>query len=102
MYNQGVSMKLLIFSLMIIDASMYQEYRNQIKPVMERHGITVKYEYTIDSVISSQQPEDRVNRLAVFEYSDQFNIDTFFNDPEYQNAKPLLLASSENVTVILK
>lgn len=95
-------MKLLIFSLMIMDASTYQAYRNQIKPVMERHGITVKYEYTIDAVLSSQQPEDQVNRLAVFEYSESFNIDTFFNDPDYQKAKPLLLASSKNLTVILK
>ena len=95
-------MKLLIFSLMIIDAGTYQEYRNQIKPVMERYGITVKYEYTINSVLNSDQLEDQVNRLAVFEYPDQFNIDTFFNDPDYQKAKPLLLASSENVTVIFK
>lgn len=95
-------MKLLIFSLLIMDSDIYQEYRDKIKPVMTRYGVSVQYEYTIDSVLSSELPEDKVNRLAVFSYADDFDIDTFFNDPEYQKAKPLLLTSSKNVTVILK
>lgn len=95
-------MKLLVFSLFILDIETYQEYRKQILPVMKRHNVEVLHEYSINAVLNSQEADQQVNRLAVFSFPDDESKDIFFNDPEYQAAKPLLLESTKNVTVIHK
>lgn len=90
-------MSALVFSVNIHDQATYAEYRRRIAPVMERHGVTIRAEFEVGSTISSVSDDGRANRLAVFLFPTDAAQDAFFEDPAYVAAKPLLLASTDNV-----
>lgn len=100
--KEEAPMHKLIFVLNITREDVYSEYRETIRPLMDRLGIVVLNEYDISTVIHSQSTHDKVNRLAVFGFPTESIKTTFFSDPIYLEAKKLFTISTENFVKIME
>ncbi len=88
----------LVFSLKVTDAEIYARYRAAIAPVMTDLGGQIAKEYDVSSALHSDDPDEAVTKIAMFEFPDEDALSAFFADPAYQAAKPDLLSSATNIS----
>ncbi len=86
----------LVFVLKITDEAKYLEYRNQIKPLMDKLDIVILKEHRISNIVHSDDEKDSVNMLAMFGFPSLETKEMFFSSDVYQNAKVLFVESTTN------
>ncbi len=92
----------LVFVLKITDEALYREYRNQIKPLMQKLNIVVLKEYSISKVLHNKHEKEAVNLLAMFGFPSQESKALFFSSPVYLKAKPLFSESTTHFEKLIE
>lgn len=90
-------METLIIALKINDQEAYDRYREALRPLMQRSGVKVAKEYLVGEALHSQAPDESVNRVAMFSFTDAGTKAAFFSDPDYERAREHLAGAVENV-----
>ncbi len=92
----------LVFVLKITDEALYREYRNKIKPLMNKLNIVVLKEYRISEVLHNKDEKEAVNLLAIFAFPDQESKAWFFSSEIYQEAKLLFDESTRHFEKLIE
>ena len=92
----------LIFVIKVTDEKIYREYREMLVPIMQDLNVKLLNEYAIDNVLHSNEEEDQVNLLVVFEFPTKEAKAAFFADQRYIDAKPFFMESATNFSKIVE
>lgn len=88
------------YLLNVSNETLYNEYRADIAPICERHGVKIRHDFGVSKVHGSESAQP-VNRVFLATFPSPEGMKAFFSDPAYQVAKKKLdksVASFEVVT----
>jgi len=71
-----------LVGMLVSDDMMYQQYRENMMPILHRYGGAFKYDFKIDEVLKSAVKEP-MNRVFIIRFDSQENMSAFFNDKNY-------------------
>lgn len=72
--------------LMVQDDASYNEYREQMRPLLERHQGRFRYDFRVAQTLFSESVAP-INRVFVIAFPDKGSNDAFFADPDYQRVR---------------
>jgi len=90
----------MLVGLEVINADVYEQYREAMKPILLEHGGEFGYDFTISKVLKSQT-SDSINRLFTIRFMDAKNRDAFFSNPQYLLIKQEFFSTSVASTTII-
>jgi uncharacterized protein (DUF1330 family) len=75
--------RVLVKGLQVADAAMYQRYRDEMRPILERFGGGFGYDFAVSRVLISEADRP-INRVFTIWFPDRARADRFFADPDYR------------------
>ncbi len=90
----------MIVGLQIKDEALYTQYREAMKPLLDKAEGGFRYDFNIAKVLKSEG-SNSINRVFIIYFSDKVKKDAFFSDPAYQTIKKEFFEASVSDTVIL-
>jgi uncharacterized protein (DUF1330 family) len=90
----------MLVGLNVIDDGMYQSYRDEIAPILNKFGGGIGYDFHISDVLRSKTTEP-INRVFTIYFSDEAAMNSFFSNEEYLNIKERLFEESVTSTTIM-
>ncbi|PKA23598.1 DUF1330 domain-containing protein [Leptospira levettii] len=75
-----------IVGLHIKDETLYSEYRNAMKGLLEQYEGGFRYDFKIAETLKSET-ENPINRVFLIYFKNQERKLSFFADPEYQKIR---------------
>ena len=76
----------LLVGLNVVDDSAYQSYRDEMTPILKRHGGGFGYDFRIAEVLRSET-EAPINRVFTIRFPDENAMSAFFANEEYLQIK---------------
>ena len=62
---------------------MYQRYRQEMRPILQRYGGSFGYDFVVSHVLASET-ERPINRVFTLCFADRERASAFFADPSYR------------------
>ncbi len=72
-----------IVGLHVTDESMYQQYRDAMRPILEQYGGGFRYDFRVSDVLQTSSDHD-INRVFAIYCRDKEAYDAFFADEAYK------------------
>ncbi len=73
----------------VTDDSLYQRYRAEMTPILERYGGAFGYDLVVSRVLKSEAAAP-MNRVFTIAFPDRSSVERFFEDPEYRAVRARL------------
>lgn len=90
----------MLVGLNLKDENLYQDYRDAMKPLLEKYGGGFRYDFKIDKVLKSEVSH-KINRVFVIFFKSQKESENFFSNPKYLEIKKKYFESSVIDTAII-
>ncbi len=87
------------YLLNVSNEALYEEYRADIVPLCERHGVLIRHDFSV-SKIHSAETSQSTNRVFLATFKSAESMKKFFSDPDYQIAKKKLEKSVASFQVV--
>nr|WP_244934836.1 DUF1330 domain-containing protein [Leptospira jelokensis] len=89
-----------IVGLQVIDESLYAEYRNAMKDILEQYEGGFRYDFKIQETLKSET-KNPINRVFLIYFKNKERKQSFFADPEYKKIREkYFVPSVESTTQI--
>jgi len=89
-----------IMGIQVSDDEMYQDYRNNMMPILRSFGGSFGFDFKIAEVLKSKS-ENTINRVFTLDFPSKETMEAFFTNPEYLAVKrKYFLKSVNSVTTI--
>ncbi len=76
----------MLIGLNVLDDRKYQEYRENMKPILSSFGGGFGYDFKISEVLLAETTND-INRVFTIYFPDSKKMEAFFSSQEYINVK---------------
>jgi uncharacterized protein (DUF1330 family) len=86
MKNKQESSLELLVALNVIDNKVYQEYRNNMTPILTSHGGYFGYDFMISEVLITET-DNKINRVFTIRFPNKEKMEAFFLDKDYNKVK---------------
>ncbi len=90
----------MLVGVNVVNDSVYQSYRDEMAPILERHGGGFGYDFKISEVLKSKT-EAPINRVFTIYFADENSKDSFFSNVEYKKIKQKHFEKSVSDTTII-
>lgn len=87
------------YLLSVSNEALYEEYRADIVPLCERHGVLIRHDFSVSKIHSAETPQS-TNRVFLATFKSAESMKQFFSDPDYQIAKKKLEKSVASFQVV--
>jgi uncharacterized protein (DUF1330 family) len=75
-----------IMGLEVTDDEVYQQYRDNIIPILETFGGSFGFDFKVSDVLKSKTDE-HINRVFTIDFPSREIMENFFSDPTYLEVK---------------
>ena len=75
-----------IMGLEVIDDEIYQQYRENMIPILKTFGGSFGFDFIVSNVLKSKT-EEPINRVFTIDFPSQEMMDKFFSDASYLEVK---------------
>lgn len=75
-----------IMALEVIDDKLYQQYRDNMQPILQTFGGSFGYDFIVSDVLKSKTAEP-INRVFTIDFPSKAMMDKFFTDAAYLAVK---------------
>lgn len=82
-----------IMGLDVVNHHLYQQYRQQMTPILESYGGRFGYDFLVSEVLIAKT-DHPINRVFTIEFPDKETMDRFFSDRGYLDVKAQYLDHS--------
>jgi len=72
----------ILVALDVSDEAMYQQYRDEMAPMLRVHGGKFRHDFRVSDTLHSEAGES-FNRVFVLSFPDAAAAEAFFQDPDY-------------------
>lgn len=76
----------MLVGLEVVDDKGYNQYRQAMRPVLERFNGEFGYDFKVAEVLKAEE-NTAINRVFTIRFPDEQTKEQFFADPQYQAAK---------------
>ncbi|KAA3605238.1 MAG: DUF1330 domain-containing protein [Calditrichaeota bacterium] len=90
----------MLVGLNVTDDNSYQNYRNEMTPILEEFGGGFGYDFKVSEVLKSQT-EASINRVFTIYFSSEDSMNEFFTNEEYLKIKKRHFEASVSDTTII-
>lgn len=90
----------MLVGLNVIDDHRYQEYRTAMKPILSQFGGNFGYDFKVSEVLLPEESND-INRVFTIKFPSKADMEAFFSNPDYLDAKSRYFESSVKSTTII-
>ena len=90
----------MLVGLYVTDDKKYQEYRENMKPILSEYGGGFNYDFKVSEVLLSESDND-INRVFIIHFPDRGTKDSFFSDTKYLEVKKQYYKGSVQNTTVL-
>lgn len=89
-----------IMGLEVIDEQLYQQYRENMMPILDTFGGSFGFDFKVSEVLKSKT-EAPINRVFTIDFASKRMMEEFFSDPSYLAVKDKYFNDSvKSVTMI--
>ena len=89
-----------LVALNVTDEMLYQKYREQMAPILKKHGGGFGYDFKVSEVLKSEV-ETPINRVFTIFFASEEASKAFFSHDEYQRIKAACFEKSVSSTTII-
>jgi uncharacterized protein (DUF1330 family) len=89
-----------VVGLKIIDDSVYDKYREAMKPILATFGGGFRYDFSISKVLKSET-DNLINRVFLIYFTSEESMNQFFLHPDYLTIKNKFFKKSVEATTII-
>ena len=86
--------------LMVVDRETYEQYRREMRPLLEDAGGAFRYDFDVARVIHSEGGAE-INRAFVLQFPSQSSKERFFADPRYLEIRRRLFEPAVKARVVI-
>lgn len=90
----------MIVGLQVKNDKVYSEYREAMRPLLERADGGFRYDFKIAEVLKSEEKRP-INRVFAIYFGDKEKMEAFFSNPEYLKIKQKYFEASVEATTII-
>ena len=90
----------MLVGLNVVNDEGYQSYRDEMTPMLTRHGGGFGYDFRVSEVLKSEV-EAPINRVFTIYFSSEESMKAFFANDEYLEAKRAHFEGSVTNTTII-
>ena len=90
----------ILVGLNVLNAQMYQGYRDAMKPILSSYGGKFCYDFNVSEVLQSETSSE-INRVFTINFPDKEKMGGFFSNPEYIKVKETYFEGSVGSTIII-
>ena len=90
----------MLVGLQVIDERVYQAYREEMTPILEKYGGGFGYDFKVSDVLKSET-EAPINRVFTIYFLDEDAMDSFFSNKAYLEIKKRHFERSVTDTTII-
>lgn len=90
----------MLIGLNVLDDNKYQEYRENMKPILVSYGGGFGYDFKISEVLLTKTTND-INRVFTIHFPDSEKMEAFFLNREYIKIKEKYFEGSVKSTTII-
>ena len=90
----------MLIGLNVLDDGKYQEYRENMKPILASYGGGFGYDFKISEVLLTKTTND-INRVFTIHFPGSEKMEAFFSNPKYLKIKEKYFEGSVESTTII-
>ena len=75
-----------IMGIEVIDDEVYQQYRENMIPILNTFGGSFGFDFKVSDVLISKT-DQAINRVFTLDFPSKAIMESFFSDPAYLNVK---------------
>lgn len=90
----------MMVGLTVSDSQVYQEYRENMRPLLEAHGGGFRFDFVVEKVLKTEA-EHPINRVFAIYFRDRPSMEAFFSHPDYKEIKSRYFEKSVKGTTII-
>ncbi len=90
----------MMVGLQVANDDVYTEYRNAMKPLLEKAEGGFRYDFKVSDVLKNEEGRP-INRVFAIYFGDKEKSDNFFSAPEYLEIKNQFFEASVEATTII-
>ena len=90
----------MLIGLNVLDDNKYQQYRENMKPILVSYGGGFGYDFKISEVLITKTTND-INRVFTIHFPDVEKMEAFFLNPEYIKIRGKYFEGSVESTTII-
>jgi len=90
----------MLIGLNVLDDSKYEEYRENMKPILSSYEGGFGYDFKISEVLLTKTTNE-INRVFTIYFPDIEKMEAFFSNPEYLKIKEQYFEGSVESTTII-
>jgi uncharacterized protein (DUF1330 family) len=95
----GAHSQMTLFGLEVTDEAGYARYRQEMTPILQRHGGAFGCDFVVARVLLA--PSSRINRVFTIMFPDLERRERFFADEEYRAVRARWFAPSVGAVEVL-
>ena len=96
---KGMALEMIV-GVNVVDDKAYQEYRQQMVPILKSYGGEFGYDFKVSEVLKSST-ERPINRVFTIYFSNEDAMNSFFSNPEYLKIKQRYFEKSVTATTVI-
>ena len=97
--NQESAVEMLV-GLNVSNSLMYQEYRDNMTPILHTYSGQFGYDFKVSEVFISET-KNKINRVFTIRFSTKEKMEAFFLDKEYKKVKEAYFENAVESTTII-
>lgn len=90
----------MMVGLQIKDDEIYQNYRDAMKPLLDKVGGGFRYDFKVSEVLKNEEGRP-INRVFAIYFDNHSKMEEFFSNPEYLKIKSEYFETSVEATTII-
>lgn len=90
----------ILVGLNVIDDDLYQQYRDEMTPILKNYGGGFRYDFLIEKVLKTDS-ENKINRIFTIYFESEKAKDEFFQNDKYLQVKAKYFTPSVSDTTII-
>jgi uncharacterized protein (DUF1330 family) len=90
----------MLVGLQVLDDAIYDQYREAMKPVLQRFGGGFRYDFRVAEVLRSES-SPLINRVFTIHFADEASKNAFFSDAAYLEIRQRFFKRSVGATTII-
>lgn len=90
----------MMVGLQIKDDAVYSQYREAMRPLLEKAGGGFRYDFKVSEVLKNEEGRP-INRVFAIYFGNKKLSEEFFSHPEYLKIKAQYFESSVEATTII-
>jgi len=89
-----------IVGLQVTNDEEYTNYREAMMPILSEYGGGFRYDFKVSEVLKNEEGRE-INRVFAIYFKDKENMEAFFSNPRYLEAKNKFFEKSVAATTII-